>query len=98
MQSQNKVQDKYRQNSDIMKATIKFIDANLVHGKTDLMIGLNRVTIASKYWDSLRKAICRCGVVTSLYPLRAGINLSIADTYNRKYEKEVEVILKLAII
>ena len=37
-----------------MKATIKFLDADLVNGKTMLMVGIKQVTISSEEYRMLR--------------------------------------------
>lgn len=37
-----------------MKATIKFLDADLVNGKTMLMVGIKQVTISSDEYRMLR--------------------------------------------
>ena len=38
-----------------MKTTINFLDANLVNGKTMLMVGIKQVTISSEEYITLRK-------------------------------------------
>ena len=37
-----------------MKTTIKFLDADLVNGKTMLMVGIKQVTISSQEYRTLR--------------------------------------------
>ncbi len=37
-----------------MKATIKFLDADLVNGKTMLMVGIKQVTVSSEEYRTLR--------------------------------------------
>lgn len=79
-----------------MKATIKFINADLVNGKTDLMVGIERITIDSKFYQALREAVSKAGRIIKLYPFVGYVNVTPAMQYERQFTNEIKTILKIA--
>ncbi len=79
-----------------MKTTIKFIDADLVNGKTDLMIGIERITIDAKFYRALREAVGKAGRIIKLHPFVGYVNVTPAMTYERRFANEIKTILRIA--
>lgn len=79
-----------------MKTIIKFIDADLTNGRTDLMVGIERVTIDSKFYRALREAVSKAGRIIKLYPFVGYVNVTPAMQYERRFAREIETILKIA--
>lgn len=79
-----------------MKATVKFIDADLVNGRTDLMVGIERITIDSKFYPALREAVSKAGRIIKLHPLVGYVNVTSAMIYERRFANEIKTILKIA--
>lgn len=79
-----------------MKTTIKFIDADLVNGRIDLMVGIERITIDSKFYRTLREAVSKAGRIIKSHPLVGYVNVTPAMQYERRFAREIETILKIA--
>ena len=79
-----------------MKAIIKFVDADLVNGTTELMVGIERVTIDSKYYKALREAVSKAGRVVKPHPFVGYVNVTPGMIYERRFAGEVKTILKIA--
>lgn len=79
-----------------MKATIKFIDADLANGRTEIMVGIKRITIDSRYWKAIREAVSKGGRVITLYPFVGYMNVTPAMVYERRFASEIKTILKIA--
>lgn len=79
-----------------MKTTIKFIDADLVNGRTDLMIGIERITIDSKFYRALCEAVSKAGRIIKLHPFVGYVNVTPYMQYERRFAREIETILKIA--
>lgn len=79
-----------------MKTTIKFIDADLVNGRTELMIGIERITIDSKYYKGLREAVSKAGRIIKIHPFVGYVSVTPAMIYERKFASEIKTILKIA--
>ena len=79
-----------------MKTTIKFIDADLVYGRTDLMVGIERITIDSKFYPALREAVKKAGRIIKIHPFVGYVSITPAMTYERKFASEIKTILKIA--
>ena len=79
-----------------MKTTIKFIDADLVNGRTDIMVGIERITIDSKFYRALRDAVSKAGRIIKLHPFVGYVNVTPAMQYERRFASEIKTILKIA--
>ena len=76
--------------------TIKFIDADLVNGRTDIMVGIERITIDSKFYRALREAVNKAGRIIKLHPFVCYVNVTPAMQYERRFASEIKTILKIA--
>lgn len=85
-----------KDNQQVMKAIIKFVDTDLVNGTTDLMVGIERVTISSKHYRALREAISKAGRIVKPHPFVGYVNVTPEMTYERRFASEVKTILKIA--
>lgn len=79
-----------------MKAIIKFVDADLVNGTTELMVGIERVTIDSRYYKALREDISKAGRIVKQHPFVGYVNVTPEMIYERRFAGEVKTILKIA--
>lgn len=79
-----------------MKTTIKFIDADIVNGRIDLMIGIKQITIDAKYYRALRNAVSKAGRIITQYPFVAYVNVTPAMTYEHRFANEIKTILRIA--
>ena len=76
--------------------TIKFIDADLVNGRTDIMVGIERITIDSKFYRALRESVNKAGRIIKLHPFVGYVNVTPAMQYERRFASEIKTILKIA--
>lgn len=79
-----------------MKTTIKFIDADLVNGRTELMLGIERITINTQYYRALIEAVSKCGRIIKLHPFVGYVNVTSAMQYERRFANELKAILRIA--
>lgn len=79
-----------------MKSTIKFIDADFANGRTDLMVGIERITIDSKFYRGLREAVSKAGRIIKSHPFVGYVNVTPAMQYERRFAREIETILKIS--
>lgn len=79
-----------------MKTIIKFIDADLTNGRTDIMVGIERITIDSKFYRALREAVSKAGHIIKLHPFVGYVNVTPAMQYERRFASEIKTILKIA--
>lgn len=77
-------------------ATVKFLDADLINNKVELMVGIEIVVIEGDLYRSLSEALSKCCGIVKRHPL-VGYTLPIEryDRYTRQFAKEAEAILKL---
>lgn len=79
-----------------MKATVKYVDSDLVNGRTELMVGIERIVINSKFYRALREAVSKAGRIVKSRPFVGYVNVTPAMQYERQFAREIETIIKIA--
>lgn len=79
-----------------MRTTVKFIDADLANGRVDLMVGIERITINSKFYRAILEAVSKAGRIIKSHPFVGYVNVTPAMQYERRFAREIETILKIA--
>lgn len=79
-----------------MKATVKYVDSDLVNGRTELMVGIERIVINSKFYRALREAVSKAGRIVKTHPFVGYVNVTPAMQYERHFAREIETIIKIA--
>lgn len=79
-----------------MKATVKYVDSDLVNGRTELMVGIERIVIDSKFYRALREAVSKAGRIVKTHPFVGYVNVIPAMQYERQFAREIETIIKIA--